>query len=38
MAQLATDMDQDGPKHPLQGVEAYFDGCHSQCVGYKTPA
>ena len=21
--------------HPLQGEEAYFDGCHSQCVGYK---
>ena len=33
MAQLATDMDQDRPEHPLQG---YFDGCHSQCVGYKT--
>ena len=36
MAQLANDMDQDGLKHPLQGEEAYFDGCHSQCVGYKT--
>ena len=29
MAQLAIDMDQDGPEHPLQGEEAYFDGCHS---------
>ena len=38
MAQLAIDMDQDGPDHPLQGEEAYFDGCHSQCVGNKTSA
>ena len=38
MAQLASDMDQDGPAHPLQGEEAYFDGCHSQCVRYKTLA
>ena len=36
MAQLAIDMDQDSPEHPLQGEEAYFDGCHFQCVGYKT--
>ena len=35
MAQLATDMDHDGPEHPLQGQEAYFDGCHSWCVTYK---
>ena len=38
MAQLAFDMDQDGPDHPLQGKEVYFDGCHSRCVGYKTTA
>ena len=38
MAQLAIDMDQDGPEHPLQGKEAYFDGLHSRCAGYKTPA
>ena len=38
MAQLAIDMDQDGLEHPLQGEEAYFDGCHSQCVGYETLA
>ena len=38
MAQLAIDMDQDGPEHPLQGKEAYFDGCHSRCAGYKTLA
>ena len=38
MAQLAIDMDQDGLEHPLQGEEAYFDGCLSQCVGYKTLA
>ena len=29
MAQLAIDMDQDGPEHPLQGEETYFNGCHS---------
>ena len=33
MDQLAIDMDQDGVEHPLQGEEAYFDGCHSRCVG-----
>ena len=38
MAQLAIDMDQNSPEHPLQGEEAYFDGCHTQCVGYKTLA
>ena len=38
MAQLAIDMDQDGPEHPLQCEEAYFDGCHSRCLGYKTLA
>ena len=38
VAQLAIDMDQDSPEHPLQGEEAYFDGCHSRCVGYKTLA
>ena len=34
MAQLAIDMDQNGLEHPLQGKEAYFDGCHSRCAGY----
>ena len=29
MAHLAIDMDQDSLEHPLQGKEAYFDGCHS---------
>ena len=38
MAQLAIDMDQDGLEQPLQGEEAYFDGCHPQSVGYKTLA
>ena len=38
MAQLAIDMDQDGPEHPLQGEKTYFDGCHSQYFGYKTLA
>ena len=36
MAQLAIDMDQDGLEHPLQGEDAYFEGCHSRCSGYKT--
>ena len=38
MAQLAIDMDQNGPEHPFQGEEAYFDGSHSRCTGYKTLA
>ena len=38
MAQLAIYMYQYGPEHPLQGEEAYFDGCHSRCAGYKTLA
>ena len=38
MAQLAIDMDQNGPEHPLQGKEAYFNGCHSRYAGYKTLA
>ena len=38
MAQLAIDMDQDHLEHPLQCKEAYFDGCHSRCAGYKTLA
>ena len=38
MAQLAIDMYQDGLEHPLQGEKAYFDSCHSRCVGYKTLA
>ena len=38
MAQLAIDMDQDGPEHPLQGEDAYFNGCHSRCAGYETLA
>ena len=36
MPQLAIDMDQDGPEHPLQGVETYFDGSYLQHVDYKT--
>ena len=35
MAQLAVVMDQEGPENPLQGEEAYFDGSHSQYIGYK---
>ena len=38
MAQLAIDMGQNGPEHPLQSEDAYFDGCHSRCAGYKTLA
>ena len=28
MAQFTIDMDQDGPVHPLQSEEAYFEGSH----------
>ena len=38
MAQLDIDMDQNGPEHSLQGEEAYFNGCHYRCAGYKTLA
>ena len=38
MAQLAINMDQYGPEHPLQGKEEYLNGCHSRCAGYKTLA
>ena len=38
MAQLAIDMDQNGPEHLLQAEDAYFNGCHSRCTGYKTLA
>ena len=39
MAQLAIDMDQDGPAASItRGGESYFDGCHSRCTGYKTLA
>ena len=38
MAQLAINMDQNGPEHPLQAKDSYFDGCHSRCTGYKTLA
>ena len=35
MAQIAVEIDQEGPKNPLQGEEAYFDGAHSCRVCYK---
>ena len=38
MAQLVIDMDQNGPEHALQAQDAYFNGCHSRCTGYKTLA
>ena len=38
MAQLAIEMDQNGPEHPLQAEDTYFDGYHSRCTGYKTLA
>ena len=38
MAQLTIGMDQESLEHPLQGEEAYFDGCHSRCSGYRTLA
>ena len=36
MTQLEIDVEQKGPEHPLQDEEAYFNGCHSCCVAYKT--
>ena len=36
MDQLTVDMDWKGPENPLQGEEAYFDGLHLWCIGYKT--
>ena len=38
MAQIAVDMDWEGPENPLQSEGAYFDGTHLQCIGYKTLA
>ena len=38
MAQLAVDMDQEGPENSLQGEEAYSSGLHLHCIGYKTLA
>ena len=35
MAHVTIDMDQDGPENPLHGEQAYFDGSHLWCVGYK---
>ena len=34
--QLAIEMDQDGPPNDLQDQEAFFDGAHKRCVGFKT--
>ena len=38
VVQMAVEMDQEGPKNPLQGEEPYFDWSHSWCIGYKTLA
>ena len=35
MAEEAVEVDQARPASPFQGEEAYFDGSHFQCVGYK---
>ena len=36
MAEIAVDVDQEGPENPVQSEKAYIDGCHSWCIGYKT--
>ena len=38
MAQIVFDINQEGPENPLWSEEAYFDGSHSWCIGYKTLA
>ena len=38
IAQLADDMNQEGPESPLQGKEAYFEGYHPRCIAYITLA
>ena len=37
MAEMAGEIDQEGPASTLQDNEAYFRS-HSQCIGYKTLA
>ena len=37
MEQIDVEMDHEGPKSPLEGKEAYFDGSHLWCISYKTP-
>ena len=34
MVMVMNYMDQDGPKHPLQEVEVFFDGAHKRVSGY----
>ena len=36
MAQIAIDMDQDGPDNILQMENAYFDAAHTRVYGFKT--
>ena len=38
VAQLAIDMDRNGPGYPLHGEEAYFNGCHFRYADYKSLA
>ena len=35
---VVVEIDHKGPDSPFQGIEAYFDGSHSQCIGYTTLA
>ena len=34
LLELALKMDQDGDDNLLNEVDAYFDGCHSRCLGF----
>ena len=38
MAQLAVNIGKEGTENPLQCDEAYFNGSHLRCIGYKTLA
>ena len=33
--EVAVQMDQEGPAHPLQGEKAYVNGSHSGWIGFK---
>ena len=36
MVEVSHQMDQDGAEKNLQDEEAFFDGCHRRCCGYKS--
>ena len=36
MAEVAVEIDQEGPEYALHGEEIYFDCLHTRCVGFQT--